>query len=151
MRSKGELGVRAMYTRYKEVVPEPVDQDTYLQVIECFNKKLAKILLDGQLIKMPFNLGELVIYKKKVNFDKLKLDYGHWRKTGGEKIYHTNRHSDGYHAYYHWGKSLCHITHKSLYKFSPCRQNSRTLAAHMKTPGGHASYAAYLRKTDIAL
>lgn len=148
MRSKGELGIRAMHKSYLLNVKDGSPLSVYLPLLEEFNKRVSILLLDGHLVKLPFNLGELAVEKKKVNFNHLKLDYGHWRKTGGEKVYHTNRHSDGYHAFFAWKKVLCSFAHKGLFKFHPCRSNSRNLASLMKKEDGHGLYPAYVPPTD---
>jgi len=139
VRRKGELGPVAMYKAYKRKHKTKLKGTTFTAILENFNSRLLQLLLDGVTVKLPFHCGSLFVCKKKVNYEHLSLDYGHWRKTG-ERLFHTNRHSDGYVAHFHWLKYSAIFVHKSLYELTFSRAACRRLAAIMKQPAAHRRY-----------
>jgi nucleoid DNA-binding protein len=70
-------------------------------------KKVIKILLDcykdilisGDSLLLPHSLGRMSIKKYKPK--NPRIDFGHYIKTG-EKLYHTNTHTDGYCPILYW-------------------------------------------------
>jgi hypothetical protein len=147
MRRKGEKGPVAMYKAYKKTHNTTLTSREFTAVLECFNTKVLNLLLSGVEVKMPFTTGSMYVVKKKVNYDHLSLDYGHWRKTG-EKLFHTNRHSDGFVAHFHWRKTGAVFINKTLYELTFCRNACRRLAAVMKTNGGHKSFQQWVPPTS---
>lgn len=122
----------------------PVDLKNHREICQEFNEIICEEILKGEEFKMPGRFGNMRIVKSKTKMDveKLKYDYGHYRKTG-EKVFHINKHSDGYKAKWYWGKKNCRIKGKSYYCFKPSRENKRKLAEAMFRPHGHKVFQTY--------
>jgi len=96
-----------------------------------------RILNNSECAKLPYNLGEIRIQKKKIYFDVavkdpkyLKTDWGHFQKTG-EIIKHLNEHRN-YHRYrFYWICKKGPIG-KGVYKFVSLRKNNRLLNKILK-------------------
>jgi len=143
VRRKGEVNSVAMHKRYQQHYKTAILGTLFTRVLEEFNKGIVTLLLAGHEVKLPHNMGTLYVEKKKVNFNHLQLDFGHWQKTG-EKRYHLNRHSDNFRAHFHWRKLTSVLPGKSLYQFVPARQNKRALATCMLVRDGHKKYQQYV-------
>lgn len=142
MKRKGEVNSVAMHKRYQARYQTKIAGTLFTRVLEEFNKGIVHLLLAGVELKFPHHIGTFYIEKKKVNFNHLQLDYGHWQKTG-EKLYHLNRHSDNFRAHFHWRKITAILPGKSFYEFLPARSNKRLLATYMKQKDGHKRYQQY--------
>jgi hypothetical protein len=129
------------HPEYNKKSKAPLKQKVYQDICKDFNQMLVEELLRGNEYKMPGRLGNLKIVKSKMKYNvkNMKIDFGHLRKTG-EKIYHLNKHSDGYKARWYWGKKNCMVKHKTYYCFKPSRANKKLLAEIMKTTGGHKTF-----------
>ncbi len=139
---KGELGKLAMWKGYKKKYTSSISQPTFVSILKACNSGMQELLLSGREIKLPHRLGTLFIEKKKVNFNHLSLDFGHWQKTG-KKLYHLNRHSDNFKAHLHWRKLTAILPGKQYYKLTPARAFNRKLAQIMLTPDGHKIFQQY--------
>jgi hypothetical protein len=146
MRTKAvnaELGIKQVYKYYRSkdytTKDEKVLYEEFKSICYAVNKRLAEKILEGNHVKLPFNLGDFYIKKVKNNYKHLKYDYGHYNKTG-EKIYHLNAHSKKYHAKWFWRKINCRIPGHIIYSFIPSRGNKRNLATIMKRPDGYKKY-----------
>lgn len=144
-RAAEELSTRHIHAGYQKQYSEKIDIKLFRNVLEEFNRRMMQVVHDGHMAHLPFKMGQVYIEKRKLNFEHLKLDYGHWRKTG-EKLFHTNRHSDGFQAYYHWRKDYMTIPHNKIYEWVPTRGHSRKLAQLLFQPGGHKAYLEYIPK-----
>jgi nucleoid DNA-binding protein len=77
-------------------------------LLECYKE----VLVSGNTLLLPHALGRLNI--KKYRPKNPRLDFAHYAKTG-EKIYHSNLHTDGYCPILYW--NYRHNTHaKFKYK-----------------------------------
>jgi hypothetical protein len=123
----------------------PIPLKTYRTICEEFNEIISAEMLKGNEYKMPGRLGNLRVLKSKTKLDskKLKMDYGHYKKTG-EKIFHLNRHSNGFKVRWYWGKKNCKVKHKTFYCFKPSRENKRKLTEVMFLPDGHKIFQTYI-------
>lgn len=98
---------------------------------------ITEIIDNSNTVKLPFNLGELRIQKRKMNIgilsqkNNLKIDYGYLNKTG-IKRYHLNENRDNNSYKFQW---LClrGPAGKNLYSFNPLRINKRRLANTLLT------------------
>lgn len=96
------------------------------------NYEIAKKVLDGAEVRLPYRLGILRIEKKKMkNFQKgrLHVDFAHFKKTG-KVIYHLNENRDGYYYRIKWYKG--HVSGLQAYKFFPTRPFKRGIAQRLK-------------------
>jgi hypothetical protein len=146
VRKKGELCAasikRAYYVKYPTPKAQQLGTKAFTSVLEAYNLGICDLLLRGKEVKLPFRLGTVYVQKKKLNFNNLPFDYGTWRKTG-QKLFHTNRHSDGYRAQFHWRKQLTALSGIQLYALVPCRSLTRAISQQMQAPGGHKQYQLY--------
>lgn len=106
----------------------------YLAVAIDVCKEIYNYLIEtGNIYKLPSYLGKLQIIKVKTSKDRRKVDYAK-TKLYGSVIYHTNRHSDGFHAKLIWRKTGrdALFTGKTFYHFTLTRTNKRSLAKLIK-------------------
>lgn len=100
----------------------------FKEVIKTFNHLLIKnVIATGHAYTLPMKVGKLTVLKiipktKAVDFKKTK--------ELGQTVYHTNRHSHGYKAFYKWIKSQPHsfVQNRGLYKFIPSKTARSQLA-----------------------
>lgn len=125
----------------------PVDYNIYYKVIRAFNSRLqTKIVENAESFKMPYNLGYLGIIKYQVNFDidkikKWKVNYGESKKQGMIIYY-----DQPFRYKWKWDKTKLKLTGKKYYKFTPCRQASRSITNHIKNNPGFDYYEILSRK-----
>jgi hypothetical protein len=130
-----------IYKFYKELVEKKdikyqVSLQEFKMICHEYNKTIADLILNhSQIVKIPHRLGEIGIRKRKMNFDYLKLDFGHLRKTG-EKRYHSGE----WVAKWHWSKKNCMVVNKRLYSFTTTDSNKKALAKIMLEPDGHKKF-----------
>lgn len=146
MRTKAlhdELGVKYIYKYYRSedytIEDDKVLYEIFRKICYSINAKIADKMLEGQYIRLPFNLGKFYIKKVKNNFKNLKFDYAHFNKTG-QKTFHLNTHSNKFHAKWYWEKISCRISGNTIYSFIPSRGNKRNLAKSMQVTGGYKKY-----------
>lgn len=138
-RNQDPYTVPDFYKAYKDKVekgsPYDVSYDTFRDALELYYKGISDILIeDGLPFKLPCNLGEFKVIKKKMNYSNLKPSGIDWVNTikYGKVIYHLNEHSDGYRHYFMWNKARARLKNISKYKFEPTRTNKRKLASYVK-------------------
>jgi hypothetical protein len=92
-----------------------------------------RILVDSETFRVPCNLGEIRISKRRLNVSSkvLKVDWETTKKIG-KKVYHLNEHRNGYRYKVLWSKSKSKIENKTVYHFKPCRKFGRQLAYILK-------------------
>jgi hypothetical protein len=143
VRKKGELCAatirRAYYAKHPTPKGQQLSSAAFARVLETYNLGIVRLVLAGKEVKLPFRLGTIYVQKKKLNFNRLPFDYGHWQKTG-EKRFHLNRHSDGYRAQFHWRKQLTALAGIQLYAMVPCRSLTRAISQQMQAKDGHKQY-----------
>ncbi len=117
-----------------------ISKELFKEICYEYNKELSRsIVEDSAIVKLPYRLGELSIRKRKMNYDYLKMDYNHFRKTG-KQIFHLNSHSDEWKARWFWSKRSCIVINKTMYSFVPTCSNKKALANVMLSEGGHRNY-----------
>lgn len=128
-------------TRYRNTVidlykkgSKPTERSIYKAISDSFFELLSKDLIDnGVAIKLPHRLGTLQV-RKKINDKKKKVVDFYRSKLYGTKLYHHNRHSDGYYAFLNWDKTMpaASFSNKSLFKVSFTRANKRYMSKQIK-------------------
>jgi len=116
-----------------------IDRSLYRQICQKFNENLSEALIDGEIVDLPFRLGYFRIKKKKIILNRLKVDWGTWKKTG-IITHHLNSHSNEYYYKFFWGKRDMIVKNKSYYCFIPARVNQRALAKAAKENGKCIKY-----------
>jgi len=126
-----------MYEPYLEYVNNNegycVDKKIFLSIINDFYKAVVNNILDGEEFIMPFQLGKIVIYKRKASNFRTVNHYIDWKKTveTGKKVYYLNEHSDGYNYSIEWERKT-RLYNSNLYRFIGTRRFKRTLAKIIK-------------------
>ena len=121
-----------------------IDKKLYRDICKDFNKIIVTNVLEGKAEKLPFGCGMLWIKKFKMNWSKLPIDFKA-TKEFGKTMFHLNVHSDGWCARWAWIKRNQLVANLIFYKFKPTWTNSRTLAAIMKSSGGHKKFLTQQR------
>lgn len=138
-----------LYKKFcKENNLEPVDYKLYKKIITTSNEILSDKILDGKRIKLPFGLSDVFINKYKHQLKKqdgklnLPID---WKRTKelGKKIYHLNKHTDGFIFKWFWAKGDAKFKFKDLWSFKAVRKNTRAINNKIKQ-GEEINYKEYL-------
>lgn len=136
-KSKIQLGTKDMYLFYckkeKAKNRKPKHESIYRAIINDANKLIRdSIVLYNEVIKLPYQIGELGVIKYKTNFNPdrknlWKVDYKKSKEVGFIVYYdQDNRYK------WKWGKKNCFVRGKRWYKFVPCRTASRLIAKALK-------------------
>jgi len=117
----------------------------FRRIIYTANQKIVDYLLEtGEIIKMPFGLGTLIINKYKPVKERLTAagnivsNYSiDWKETNaqGKYVYHLNPHTEGYKYYFMWDWHIARIKCAFIWKFEMCRMHSRKLTAMLQERG----------------
>lgn len=113
----------------------------FVDILYTYNDFLMMYLLDsGEIIKLPYGLGNIVInkykpikYKKLLNGEtKLNLSVD-WKETKkqGKKIYLMNYHTKGYKCYWMWSHRNARFKFPFMWKFEVNRKYSRLLNTYL--------------------
>ena len=133
------------YKSYKEKYEEPISKKDYVDLNSLYNKFLLGKVLQGEIVTLPANIGDLAIIgkKRKITFDEngeIKGVGVDWVKTKAlrersetarlerKRVFYTNSHSDGFVYKYLWTKKGYLIENKNLYSLKLTRTNTRTLS-----------------------
>lgn len=138
---KKREGLVQSYLQYStNKTPNTVSRSTFGKVCRAYNKEVARLLIEeGVTYKLPYNLGELVVRRRKGKYKNLKFDFGHWKKTG-ETSFHINKHSNDWYAYCHWKKQHCKVKGVYVYQFKFLLRNNRWMSKIMQQQGGYQTY-----------
>lgn len=147
---ESSIGVNEFYDHYRQNVKKEnrvKNIKEYKSVVYALHKNITEKLLERSwIIRLPFKLGSIGIYSKKMYFPEKKedrnvflmFDYDYYNKTG-KKAYHTNEHSDNHRLRFKWNKHYLNRDY-SFYSFQPSRTNLRALAKIAKTKDGYKRY-----------
>lgn len=142
----GELGLKQIYKFYCSKTKTPLSYTDFKEVCSMYGKiARRKVIDEGLVIPLPFRLGHIRVRKTQMNYKYMKFDYETFNKTG-IKSFHMNDHSDDFKAKIQWDKSKCIVKGKLPYAFTFTRDWKRSLAAVMKSPGGHKRYFEDINK-----
>jgi hypothetical protein len=139
---EGELGIKDMYSFYKQNTPNPLSYKEYKEVVYPYLDGIMDLIIhQGHTHKLSAFLGSFRIQKTPINYEKLNYDW-HSYKTTGIKTFHLNQHSDGFKVRFVWSKkdAILKPHAKRPYSFVLSRYWKRELAKRMKTKGGHEIY-----------
>lgn len=149
---KGDYKMKELYDSYLDFMGKPleskfgepnrtiVSSKIFRSVLkDYFQEWIRLILYENERFKIPFNMGEIYIKKKKMNltnlikYQKLQVDFGIFQKTG-KKVYFLNEHRNGFKYHIKWDKK---VTGKRVighfpYMIKPIRPWSRELAKILK-------------------
>lgn len=152
MRSKVDYSQtsRATYKRFCEAFPDiKLSYLEFQNIIYNFNYAFRDHLFEtGMKGKLPWGLGDFAVSKRRPRYKKIMPD-GHelitlpvdWVKTrkAGKKIYHLNRHTDGFKFRLKWFIGSKRFLESDIYSFKPSRVTSR-LITHYINQGNQGRY-----------
>jgi len=131
---------RDMYPIYMEGVEGNNTYECEYQEYVDINSDFYKSMMDHILeksgsFKLPYNLGELSVLKRKVDLLKLKTSGLDWKTTNeiGKNVYHLNEHTSGFKYNFQWNKKGKRVTNLYLYRLVMTRSNKRRLAKLIKS------------------
>jgi hypothetical protein len=85
---------KTLYRLAKENPLEDVELEDFIQISSTFLANVVDFMKEtGYYVKLPNNFGTIGI--KKVKTFNAVFDYDYYHRTG-EKVYHKNKHSEGY-------------------------------------------------------
>jgi len=110
-----------------------IDGSTFIKICERFYSEVRDGILDGNVFKMPYGLGEIEITKRKIEHYMCSDRAVDWKTTLeiGKKVYHLNEHTNGYNYGIDWANAY-RVANKNSYRFVPTRYFKRTLANIVK-------------------
>lgn len=130
------------YKHFKKKYPEiKVDEKTYKCLCQDFNKIIVRECLNGSIFKLPFNMGSIFCKKFPINWDKPLVNVIETIRQR-KRIYHLNKHSEGWNVRWAWSKINKKTTNKIYYSFTATRYNKRALSKVMFEPGGYKKFFA---------
>lgn len=143
MRTKVEYRTasRESYDRFISTHPDVnITYEKFKQIIYTFSYYLRDHILEtGEMIKLPFGMGELSINKRKTRrvnkYNKIILPID-WvaTKKNGFKTYNFNDHTEGYKFRWIWFRGKARFGYALMWVFKPSRTTSRLLAKYLKQP-----------------
>jgi len=119
-----------------------IDKETFKLISYLFFYKLSQEIKNGYIFNLFSQLGKIYIKKfkpknKAIDWKLTNEYYGKHNKLANKEdkkyIYHVNNHTFGWSGRWYWDKKDNNFKNKTLYKFEPTRENSRSLAKLIKS------------------
>lgn len=141
--------IRTSYASYKKKHPKGVEQKTYVELCNAFNRFLIEKALDGYEVTLPGRMGYVHIAGRKqeikrdedgkvwglapdwVSTKKL-WDSNPEAKKSKQLVYHTNDHTEGVRYKFFWSKKNIFLLNKGLYAFRLTREHKRAIHKRIK-------------------
>lgn len=133
-----KIKMKDYYNYYLTGCSDCLSKKEFSELIYKFNKEIANLVLEGNIVELPQKLGYLMVAGKKqkvvvVNDGKRKRIYGLAinrvkSRQKGKLIFYTNEHTGGIRYRFKWDKRLKPILFKNLYKFRAVWHNRIALA-----------------------
>jgi len=129
--------LKDMYTEYikDKEGPYEVSYKDFVDICREYYKELSELILDGDIVKLPFRLGFLSVISKPTTTN-LKAAPIDWKATVelGKKVVETNDHSDYTSYQFKWQKkNRAFVPNLEKYQLVMTRKNKRELAARIKS------------------
>lgn len=144
------------YDSYRKERPKHlrVSKAQYTRIITMFFYLLAlEIIRERYIWKMPFNMGKIMITKRRFTGKHKPIDWAETNKRG-KIIRHTNLHTNGFTFRWFWAKPLRRLFRNGeFYEFKPVLDahkreiGSRGLAQHIKD----CAYDPYKKPYDAPM
>jgi nucleoid DNA-binding protein len=131
------------YIYYKELHGSKekfnISRKEFRKICYAFNKELVNKVLEGLVVKLPYNLGEFYVKKFQVRWGDLRIN---WKltKEQGKKVFLTGENSDNYACKWVWQRSSKESTNVSSYSFKTTKANRKGMAKVMNEPNGHKRF-----------
>lgn len=117
------------YQHFNRDREDEISEREYRKYFKVITDSIYKKLTSGKEYRLPYNLGNLYVFKKRQNINP--IDYYNTKKYG-KVIRHLNLHSEGLIYKLKWNKSKARFINKSVVKFTLSRKNKRELAKRIK-------------------
>lgn len=153
VKNEWRMGSKEVYHKFLLQHPEfPITYIEYQQIIYGFNYGFRDFLLEtGEKGKLPWGMGDFVVSKRKPKRTKINPKTGedlinlpiNWKETkiAGYKVYHLNRHTDGFRFNFKWMKSRARFKIPYIWMFKPCRDASRLIKHYIhSSPANQHKY-----------
>lgn len=147
-RYKTDITLNDFYKYYKTKSESPVDYSIFKNIVFEFNNDICKgCIYDSLFFKMPSRLGILSIKKRKskasINKDgslNTKFLAVNWKDTKElwekdpeakekhQRVYHLNRHSNGYILRWNWDRFNINLSNRTYYSLDIMRKYDRELS-----------------------
>lgn len=125
MRKSKKITLNELFEGYES----NLKKSALVEICKDFNKLVINAMIyEGFIFSLPYQLGTLSIRKNKTNPNRKRLNFNLTKKYN-KKIYHDNRHSDGFYGKFHWSKNglKSKFKYKSYYSFRPSKANKKEL------------------------
>lgn len=150
MRVKREWRMASKETFSKFCAENPDIHISYLEyqnIIYGFNLGFRDYLMEtGAKAKLPWGFGDFVISKRRPPKTKISKETGEeminlpvdWKKTRelGHKVYHLNRHTDGFKFSIKWFKHTSRFKSSDVWVFKPYKYSSRLITHYIRKDSG---------------
>jgi hypothetical protein len=144
--------------QYQPKHPKHLDRKVYRKVLTRVLAKIAEELISkGTEINLPSRIGSLQVIKyktknKSVDYHLTKKLYGEYNKDKApedrKKVYHKNRHTDGYKVRLYWRKKdRANFKNKSKWSLKFTRPNIRPNSYNKNNP--KVSLVPYIMKHGV--
>lgn len=125
MRSFGKINkkIKAYNREINRLIElRELDYTNFRNILESFNKKAVKFMLDGESLYMGNQMGSLGIMQVPRNHNNPAIDWGktnaYKKETGKKKLFY---YTDDWWVRWYWNKHKCLAPNKAIYKFKPSR------------------------------
>lgn len=139
------------YNKFKNECPDvTLSYAEFVNIIYSFNYGFRDYLFEtGMKGKLPWGIGDFAVSKRRPRPSKiLKNGYEFvtlpidWVKTkaAGKKIYHLNRHTDGFKFKLKWFIKSSRFFYSEIWSFKPSRVTSRLITHYINQGNQHKYY-----------
>jgi hypothetical protein len=97
------------------------------KIIYTLNTRIVDEILDGKILKLPYQLGTLRIRKVKMNFKKQIIHSNRIMIQEGKKEIITNAHTNFHYFRWQWKCNKEQFTKSQYFMFLPTRENKAKL------------------------
>lgn len=116
----------------------------FKDIVLTLYKNMSDIILTGQELALPLNMGNIVVNKKATSHNR-SIDFDEYNKTGNI-VLEFNSHTDGYIFSIIWRKSKPILGVNNGYRFKASRTLGRALAKKLKNGDGYRYQSFYNKK-----
>ena len=126
---------RLFRTQKDNALAKEIRFDRFRDIVLSFYDNMSEIILHGQEVAIPMNMGNIVVNKKRYSH-KRPTDYDEYNRTGNFDLEY-NSHTDGYVFSIIWRKSAPVFGIQNGYRFKASRTLGRALAKKLKNGDGY--------------
>jgi len=160
---KSEAGLKDFYKHYKGKSKEPVSHKVFAAVFKDIMEEVYhEMVFSNFEYHAPARMGTFSIRKRKtkvkftdegeVDTRNLAMDFKGTKelwakdpeaKANKQRVFHLNRHTEGYRHKFFWSRLTCNIPNHSAYEFKVSRDHGRRFSAEIQNPSQHIDFYEY--------